>query len=638
VVEGLLPSYYPGWTPVAMLMLLRLGICLLILCCARTLYAQRDSLLLKEVTIYGLPEEKYLSGSSIEKIDSSLQKAYSSNHLGEVLSYQFPIYFRNYGSGMISGISMRGTAPQHTAVLWNGININSFSLGQADFSILPMTAFDEIKVHEGGGSARFGSGAFGGTVLLNSSSQQPNVLAMKQEIGSFGRFFSSVKASFKSNKLSSSTALYRLRSRNDFPVQGSDERQQHASFYQQGIVQDLQYDISTSKSMSLHYWYHDADRDIQPPVGKVNSTEEQQDRNHRLSLSYQQNRRLGISKLTGGFVDDVIVYNGSKSEILRWLASVNHQYTFQKQWHVQFNTDWNHIIGKIKEYGGEPQEDRIDVGGSVQKQLGKNSFSFNLKQPFISQVHAPVLPYLGANIMFVDGAKQKLVMTANISKNFRAPTFNERYWQSVGRIDLIPETSHAAEAGLSWNAGIVKLTSRGFYQVIDQWIQWVPDSDGNYRPENVKQVKIKGSESAIELQWEWGVFKFLSKTSYQLTRSTTSKTVSSDAASIGKQLIYTPIHTATSMFTTQMSNWSFNMFAQFSGKRFTETSNDDLYSLAPFVLADVSAGRKFSIKRNEFDVQFSIKNVFNTNYQLYSGRAMPGRYFNLQLSYQLKHK
>lgn len=602
------------------------------------MFAQRDSLLLKEVTIYGLPEEKYLAGSSLEKIDSSLEKNYSSNHLGEVLSYQLPIYFRNYGNGMISGISMRGTAPQHTAVLWNGININNFSLGQADFSILPMTAFDEIKVHEGGGSARFGSGAFGGTVLLNSTSHQPSLLAIKQETGSFGRFFSSAKASFKKNKLSSSTSLYRLQSKNDFPIQDLNERQQHASFYQQGIVQDLQYDISTNKSIGLHYWYHDADRDIQPPVGKVNSTEEQQDRNHRLSLSYQQNGRLGISKLTGGFVDDVIVYNGSKSEILRWLASVNHQYTFQKQWNVQFNTEWNHIIGKIKEYGGEPQEDRVDVAGSIQKQIRKHSFSFNLRQPFISHVHAPLLPYLGANLMLFDRAKQKLIMTANVSKNFRAPTFNERYWQSAGRTDLLPETSHAAEAGLSWSPGISKLTAKGFYQIIDQWIQWVPDSDGNYRPENVKQVKVRGIESNVELQWKTGVFSFFSKSSYQLTHSTTSKTVSSDAASLDKQLIYTPIHTVTTMLTTRMNNWSFHVFAQYSGKRFTEASNDDLYSLAPFVLVDVSVAKKFVVKRNDFDIQFSIKNILNTNYQLYSGRAMPGRYFNLQLNYQLKQK
>ena len=178
---------------------------------------------------------------------------------------------------MVSSPSFRGTTAQQTAVIWNGININSFSLGQADFSILPIAAFDEVRVHSGGGSARFGSGAFGGTVLLNSSAQQPSLITIKQETGSFGRFFTSAKASFESNRLTSSTSLYRLQSKNNFPIQGLDERQDHASFYQQGVVQDLSYGISADKSIDLHYWYHDADREIQPPVGKHNSTDEQQD-------------------------------------------------------------------------------------------------------------------------------------------------------------------------------------------------------------------------------------------------------------------------------------------------------------------------------------------------------------------------
>jgi len=57
---------------------------------------------------------------------------------------------------------------------------NSFSLGQADFSILPATAFDQVKIHEGAGSARFGSGAFGGTVSsqLNSSSQNNSIFIL----------------------------------------------------------------------------------------------------------------------------------------------------------------------------------------------------------------------------------------------------------------------------------------------------------------------------------------------------------------------------------------------------------------------------------------------------------------------------
>ena len=136
---------------------------------AFTVKAQGDSIVLKSVTVYGLPEEKYLAGSSIIQLDSTLQTQQESHHLGELLTFQMPLYFRNYGNGMISGISMRGTSPSHTAVLWNGININSYSLGQADFSILPAVAFENVKVHVGGGSARFGSGAFGGSILLTST-------------------------------------------------------------------------------------------------------------------------------------------------------------------------------------------------------------------------------------------------------------------------------------------------------------------------------------------------------------------------------------------------------------------------------------------------------------------------------------
>ncbi len=102
---------------------------------------RRDTIMLKPVTVYGLPEEKYLAGSSLVVLDSSLKSHERSRNLGEVLSTQLPIYFRTYGNGMLSGISMRGTSPQHTSVLWNGLNITSFSLGQADFSILPVTAF-----------------------------------------------------------------------------------------------------------------------------------------------------------------------------------------------------------------------------------------------------------------------------------------------------------------------------------------------------------------------------------------------------------------------------------------------------------------------------------------------------------------
>ena len=605
--------------------------------------AQKDTVLLQTVTVYGIPEEKYLAGSRIEKLDSAIKASYRSNNLGEVLSFQFPIYFRTYGNGMLSGISMRGTSPQHTAVLWNGININSFSLGQTDFSILPAVAFDNVKIHSGGGSARFGSGAFGGTVLLQTGDDEGSVVEANVEAGSFGRYFSSVKASIRKGVFSSSSSFYRLQSENNFPIPRNG-RQQHAAFYQQGFVQHLQFAISDTRVLKLDYWFHEADREIQPTIGKQNNPveqkDEQQDRNNRLSVSYQQNSRAGLLKAGGGVVHDRIVFNGNPGDVLRYVAFINHQYSFSNHWNVQAGVDWNHIIGKIEEHDGNPVEDRIDAAVSVQREFDRIKLSTTLRQPFITGVEAPLLPYVGADLLVVSNEDHNLLISGNVSKNFRAPTLNDRYWQDVGRKDLRPETSHAAELGFSWLHHSLKLSSAAFGQVVDNWIQWTPDSvSGIYRPDNIKQVYARGVETSIETRKKWRDLAIHFKASYQITKSTTEKAFKPETASIGKQLIYTPVHTASVFFITEFKSWSFNLFAQYSGKRFTESTNaGGDYALDPFVLTDLSIGKSFIAGRNAFQARVTVKNIFNTSYQLYSARAMPGRHFNIQVSYQLKYK
>ena len=616
---------------------LRLGISMVLIIVAFIAKAQGDSIVLKSVTVYGLPEEKYLAGSSIVTLDSTLLAQQESRHLGELLTFQLPLYFRNYGNGMISGISMRGTSPSHTAVLWNGININSYSLGQADFSMLPAVAFETVKVHVGGGSARFGSGAFGGSILLTSSHQTSSpLLAFSQEIGSFGRFFTSLKASIDVRKLSLSSSFYHLQSKNDFSIRGSDQRQSHAAFQQQGFIQNLEYHLSAGRKISLNYWYHAADREIQPTVGNTTGTDEQQDYNHRLAVSYEQNNRSGLLKVGAAMVDDKIVFNEMKSEILRWIASASHQYTFRNQCNLALSTEWNHIIGKIPEYNGEPVEDRLDLAASVQKSYKRISGSFNVRKPFITHVTAPLLPYAGVDIILFEKKSTRFTISANGSKNFRAPTLNDRYWQDAGRLDLQPETSYAAEGGIHWSHGEkFKVGSSVFYQDIKEWIQWVPGENGVYRPRNVKEVGTKGFEARVTSTIAFGYFSFYGRAAYQFTESVTKKSIDLVQDVIGKQLIYTPRHTGSASVGTKYKTWNVNFLGQYSGERFTEASNSPVYALDPFVLVDFSIGKSWTLKRHIIDVDIIVKNLFDTPYQMYSGRAMPGRNYTLKILYQL---
>ena len=604
-----------------------------------TVFAQSKDTL-KSVTVYGLPEEKYLSGSSLQKLDSSLLAHSRSQNLGEILSYQLPVYFRAYGNGMSSGISMRGTAPQHTSVLWNGININSFSLGQADFSILPATAFDEVKIHEGAGSARYGSGAIGGSVLLNSGVSNKNYFAYTQNAGSFGRYFSSFTGSYSFNHWRFKTNAYNLVSKNDFIILSTGERQQHASFRQSGVLQDVEYQFSQAKTLSVHYWYHNANRDIQPNIGTYNSNDNQQDINHRLIVEYKSNSKLGLFSAHGGYINDGIIYDGGPTHIIRWITGAKHEFVFAKSFHAQASAEWNHIIGNIPNYeNGHAQEDRYDFTASVQKNIGDRlSLAVNLRQPIVSGFNAPFLPYFGVDYSPLKRKDNELKLHGNISKNYRVPTLNDRYWQNAGDKNLLPEKSNAAEAGWTWRYKKFEINNAWFAQLVDNWIQWTPDATGNYRPKNIQQVLARGIEVKINAQQKIKNVVIIPMLTYQFTQSITTQAPSNQQYTINKQLIFTPRNTASAYIKALWNFYSFDISAQYNGIRFTDTSNSNVYAMPAYTLFNFSAGRNWIVHQHRFDVRFSVKNILNTDYQLYSGYAMPGRSYDLQINYQLNYK
>jgi vitamin B12 transporter len=630
------------FTPVANCFYMRLRLVFLVtnLFWSALLPAQSDTTFLKEVLISGKTDEKFLAGSSVKEADSLLQKVNASRHLGEVLSFQFPIYFRNYGSGMLSGISMRGTSPQHTAVLWNDVNIASFSLGQADFSMLPSAALQSVTIREGAGSARFGSGAFGGTVLLSSDNSPASQISLSQEVASFNRYFSTASMGLKTNKWSSASTLYYLRSKNNFPIQETDTRQSNAAVAFQGLTHSTKYQINSNSSVGVNYWYHYADRQIQPALSIVNSSNEQQDENHRLLVNYEHATSTGMLQVKTGLIDDVIVYNGGRSRVRRWLVQAKQPIALRSQWNIEWSMNANHIIGYIDEYlNGKATENRAELAVAVNRQFKRFSFAANIRQPFIDQLKPPLLVYAGTDIFLFEQNNLGLATRLNVSRNFRTPTLNERYWQNAGDQSLLPEESYAAEAGISLRLFNWKVEPTVFYQSVDQWIQWVPvGNNGNFVPRNIKQVKVKGAELGVSANASLGKVLLTGKASYQYVQSLIAKVQETDVRTIGSQLIYTPQHTVSGIISFSHTGWCWMMAAQGSGERFTDELNSQRYALEPYVLVDGTLSKSFQLGSNILAVFASVKNILNTNYQLYISRAQPGRNYSLQINYQLNYK
>jgi len=97
-----------------------------------------DTLHIAPVIINGERIKKEGAGMITSSIDSTAMAKSLSANLSDLILQNTPIFIKEYGRGALATASFRGTAPSHTQVLWNGINLCIPILGMVDFSLIPV--------------------------------------------------------------------------------------------------------------------------------------------------------------------------------------------------------------------------------------------------------------------------------------------------------------------------------------------------------------------------------------------------------------------------------------------------------------------------------------------------------------------
>ena len=185
-----------------------------------SMLAQNDSTMnsLEEVIVIA---DKYSKHNSIGyKVLSFNDSVILKNRTSftSLLRYNSSIYLREYGNGGTSSARFRGTSSSNTAVIWNGININSVNNGQTGFNSLSVNLVDNIDVRSGGGSIKYGSGAIGGTVHLNTELLYRKHVTNQliSSIGSYQTYQNLYKFSFGSESFTLNVGGEVKQSENDY--------------------------------------------------------------------------------------------------------------------------------------------------------------------------------------------------------------------------------------------------------------------------------------------------------------------------------------------------------------------------------------------------------------------------------------
>ncbi|WMN07220.1 TonB-dependent receptor plug domain-containing protein [Marivirga arenosa] len=621
---------------------MRLGVLLILACITNVLQAQEnDSIpLLNEISVNGNFEKQFLSGNAIILPKIEATSFYNGNNISEVLKQNSSIYFKEYGNGMLSTIAFRGTSASQTSVLWNNFNINNYTLGQTDFSLIPTQAIEEISIIPGSGSSMGGSGAFGGAVLLenNLSYKAANQIKINQEVGSFGFSNSYINASGSNGKWAYSTRTYFTNAKNDFEILQTGELQENAAYSKWGINQSIGYKIRNTESIKLSIWYNDNFREIQAPIGSSRDVNEQSDHNLRTHLNYEKNFKNGFLNVGTGYFIDELDYRLNDAisyyKVNRWESFSDYKIHFLNSHELKISARYNHIEAFNQNYeNGQALEQRYSLKALLSGQINpKINYAVHLRQQYIPKQNIPISPYAGISSKIIDQSKHQLELKLNSSYNYRVPTLNDRFWNESDNSNLKSETAWNKEVSLNSNHKFtdlkVKSTITAFHNLVDNWIQWVPTVNNIWSPRNIKQVLTEGIEISTDFKWVFpSDFEVKSNLQYSYTSSTVMDS-EVNPTEIGKQLIYTPINKATAFFSIRKHNFSFNTFHQLTGRVYTTSNNSEIFSLSPFYLTDI--GLTWTPKN--WEISTKIKNVLEQEYFLYSGFAMPGRNYQLSIT------
>ena len=597
-----------------------------------------DTIRLPEVKLMESKLIAHTIGSNIEVLSAEMIGSSNTQNLADFLAVNTAFYIKQYGS--LATPSFRGTSSSHTLVLWNGIPLNSITLGMLDFSILPTSGFNEISLVHGGDASVFGSGAMGGSIHLKSTNTvtDKNEIKLTNESGSFGLQTNAISFKHSMVDFSFSGALSSLTDQNNFEYTNTTQMGHPTVINKYGVIKsktgmlDIAYRYDDSNQFAINYWNTATDREVQKNMTIPFSDAKQYDINKRTLFSSIHNFDGHVLTLKQAYLQEDFRYTEFAKNIdSKYLAESSITDADLKlnkgNYLLNIGTSFaNKSVANTNYIQAGKQEKELALFSALQYRSDFLSVNTVLRKEWQTTFTVPFIPTLafGANL------NEHVKLRAKYNMNFRSPSFNDRFWAGVGangNPDLIPENGWNKEFGIDVNAKYISFSTTAYNLFISDMILWQQMENGIWMPNNIKQVWSRGLEAKLKIQ-----IKELSIVgNYALTKSTNELATNPLDKTVGKQLRYVPLHKGNIAFIIKENDLQFSLNQSYTGEVITTYGALENKTLDAFMLTDVSL--KYAANNFPFTIEAKIKNLLGKSYTTYQNYPNPGRELLLTINY-----
>jgi iron complex outermembrane receptor protein len=400
------------------------------------------------------------------------------------------------------------------------------------------------------------------------------------------------------------------------------KNQTNANQVQSNIKQDLYYNLDPKNELSLHYWRSRANRQNPPTTVQNRSEAYQIDRADRFSFNWKHLGSVHSLKVNVGYFNEALDYFDpqikieSLTDFTTFVLDANDEYTFRKHHKISFGVSYYQTsVSSPVNYSSTVREFRSAAFARYKYKW----FQISGRQELLDEQFIPFVPAASVEIPI----HKLLLMKGKVSRNYRLPTLNDRYWERAGNPNLLPESGWSQEIGLHHKKNQIKASLTAFNRTINNWIQWtLLDGDNLFKPYNLNKVWSRGLE--MDFQYEVNIFNFHGQ--YNWIKSTNTEAVKFPRIEVGDQLFYTPIHAGFASLQIQNKRFELTYRHQFTSRMIG--LNDDLDG---FTVGDllISTSHKWA------KLRFGVYNLWNTKYRVIERRPMPERNYEIGLNINL---
>ncbi len=603
-----------------------------------------------------LYSEKALEFAPVSVIDAGEISESGEENLAEIIKYSPGVSIKDYGGmGGLKTVSVRGTSANQTAVLWNGMRLNSTSTGLFDLGGFPLSLISNIEIVRGGQSVLYGSNAMGGAVNLNTGGSE-----LKHEIFASG-------SSILDFRLHTNQALDKEHNSGlylgtdyshgaySFPVNNFGE----ASEYERENNTHLRsYLLATFDEViagyDLNVLLNVSKTSVPGPV--VTGNPENSTANllngklliNALNLyelgeneSIESNFLLNLSYIK--FEDErAIAFGpaGLNNKFMNYDILTKHRYIADFGFinpSLSAEINYSSLNGDMLDASVNSIVERFNPAISVNSDtdelgivIGGISFLLGLRGDYFSDA--------GSALSGVGGFSLKLnylpaVFRANVSHNFRPPGFHELYYLNYGNSELKPEKSLSFNAGTDWYFENISIGADAFLlETLDQIIA-VPRSPVSWSARNIGKTQSKGIELYLKAHI-WSCLDVLANYTLQET-----KDISESSLTYDKLVPYIPQEIIFAKIASQVGGLRLGAGMEYSSFRYSLPDNTIASVIPEYLLFDFEASYKINrifYGESNIEIKLQALNVFNERYEVIRNYPMPGRYFRLSIYYRLE--